>query len=95
MAKLNDMPNVVSSVNSFYPFMDNYAQVFYGTDLNSSTGLSESWILNETWHFLFSLNGFRFQPNFNNGNLTCEVPLEEIEVGTIFKYGVGRTKLNT
>ena len=80
IAKLQNMSDVVTSVNSFYPDMNLYTKNFYNVDLDQELELSEAWIRNETWHFLFSYNGFRFQPNFNNGNLTCEVPIEAIEV---------------
>ena len=84
--KLQNMSDVVTSVNSFYPFMNEYTQRFYAVDLDDwEDPLSEAWIRNETWHFLFSSNGFRFQPNFNNGNLTCELPLEAIEVSCFLK----------
>ena len=79
--KLQNMSDVVTSVNSFYPDMNSYTKNFYNVDLDvDGVLLSEAWIRNETWHFLFSFNGFPFQPNFNNGNLTCEVPIEAIEV---------------
>ena len=80
IAKLQNMSDVVTSVNSFYPEMNLYSKNFYAVDLDQELELSEAWIRNETWHFLFSYNGFRFQPNFNNGNLTCEAPIEAIEV---------------
>ena len=35
---LQNMPNVVSSVNSFFPYMNAYSKLYYDTDLNSTSG---------------------------------------------------------